>query len=351
VKAGAFRASPRRADYTPPMRSLRFAPPLVMLLALTSALADCACSEPPPDERAACSVEADCTGEEQCVELPDSGRLCTLVCDADAPCPAGQACVDEGGVLSCVELIESRGLGQLCVSDRECASGACVGPDEFDEFFCAALCALDDECPEEEFCFLADHRRVCLRPLFPQISAGAACARGPRECESRACVKVLATDDTGVCVDGCEPDVGCDGARNCVELPGGAHACIEYAVDGESCESALVCEHLRCLTDDDDSQLCTRTCTGDEACLDGWVCIPTQAGDDACMPIREGAGAAGASCASKRDCLSGQCAGFGEFGTLCADPCDADGLCDDGALLCWEITDGDDLCGPVPTAP
>lgn len=333
------------------MRSVAWTLPVVTAL---FALSDCACSEP-EEERPPCSTQEDCTGEELCIELPDR-RVCGVTCGADNPCPSGQACVDEAGVLSCRELILDRELGQLCQSDRECLSGACVGPDEFGEFFCAAQCQADADCPDEEFCFLADHRRVCLRPLFPQIDAGAVCERGPRECSSRACVKIEEDDIAGYCVDQCTPEDGCTGERNCVQLPGGAHACIEYAPDGAECTSALVCENERCVRDDDDTQLCTRPCAGNDDCMADWVCVPTTEGDEVCMPIRDDAGGPGDTCSSRRDCTTGYCAHFNDdvnepptdFGTLCAEPCGQDGACD-ADTICWDLAEPDpDLCGPIP---
>lgn len=328
------------------MPSLRLSASLVVTLLLTH----CTCAGPVPADE--CQESTDCDGGALCVVETDGHRACAAVCGADNPCPEGSACVEDDGVFACYEIVGDLALGEACAKDTECLSGACVG-DETAGMFCAQPCVVDDECPTEQRCYVADQRKVCLEPLDDR-EAGEACTT-PRECASARCVQLLEGDDA-ICLDGCAPDEGCTGPRNCVELETGAHVCVDYVPDGTACTTPIICQRGRCVADEGGDGVCTGPCGEDESCADGWACVEDDEGAPICMPLTDQK-AAGEDCASARECASGHCARFAteteDFGTLCADPCipganEGEQTCADEELVCWEVPEGPDLCGPFP---
>lgn len=321
---------------------------LSLLVVVTVTLAQCTCgAQPPPDE---CATEDDCDGERVCVEEHDGRKACAAACGAENPCPAGSACLDQGGTFGCHAIVGDLALGEACEEDTECLSGACVGDDNAG-YFCAQPCTADDECASDERCYLADHRKVCLKPLEDR-AAGEYCDT-PRQCASARCVQ-LTNEDDAICLDGCTMDEGCTGPRNCVELTSGGHVCVDHVPDGTPCTTPLVCEHGRCIADTDGAAVCTGPCDDDGKCAAGWACVEDSEGAPVCMPVLEER-PAGETCSSARECASGHCARFAteteDYGTLCADPCVEDGeeqTCTDTSLVCWEVPSGTDLCGPFP---
>lgn len=327
------------------MHSARLLPASLVALALSG----CTCAGPAPADE--CQSATDCDAGALCVVEADGHRACAAVCGAENPCPAGSACVEEDGAFACYQIIGDLELGAACGKDTECRSGACVGDDTAGKF-CAAPCEHDDECPAEERCYVADQRKVCLEPLDDR-AAGEACST-PRECQSARCVQLL-EGDAAICLDGCVPAEGCSGPRNCVELVTGANVCVDYVPDGTACTTPIVCQHGRCI-DDGSGGVCTGPCGDDGACAGGWACVEDSEGAPICMPLVDEK-AAGEACSSARECASGHCARFAtdseDFGTLCADPCvpgegDAPATCTDDELVCWEVAEGPDLCGPFP---
>ena len=139
----------------------------------------------------------------------------------------------------------------------------------------------------------------------------------------------------------------------CVGLNDDDSVCVEPIDDGEACTGPLRCVGGHCVEDVDGSNLCTRDCETADVCVAGWQCVRAE-GDDLCLPPIDDR-VAGADCESARECASGYCAHFGtddvDFGTLCADPCNVDGGCADGELVCWDVNPDPDLCGPFPVAP
>lgn len=324
---------------------------LFPLVVVTLMLSRCNCvgSEAPPDE---CADETDCDGGAVCVLETDGHRACAAVCGAENPCPEGSACVEQDGTFGCLEITGDLELGEACGTDTECSSGACVGDDENGRF-CAQPCTDDDGCPSAERCYVVDHRKVCLSPLDDR-AAGEQCDT-PRQCASARCVQVIDGEEA-ICLDGCVVDEGCSGPRNCVELDSGAHVCIDYVVDGTPCTTPIVCQHGRCIADIDGEALCTGPCAEDGSCADGWACVVDDDGAPVCMPLLDQR-AAGEDCTSARECASGHCARFAteteDYGTLCADPCveganPDEQTCTDPELVCWQVSDGPDLCGPFP---
>ncbi len=331
----------------PPVRVLL---PLALVV-VTLAMAQCTCvGGGPPDE---CATETDCAGGAVCVRELDGHLACAAVCGVENPCPEGSACVEDEGTFACLGIIGELELGEACGEDTECLSGACVG-DDVAGHFCAKPCSADGECPSAQRCYVADQRSVCLEPLDDR-AAGEQCET-PRQCAGARCVQLLEGDEA-ICLDGCLPEQGCSGPRNCVELDTGAHVCVDHVPDGTACTSPIVCEHGRCIADVDGASLCTGPCGADDTCAGGWVCVEDDEGAPVCMPLLDDK-AAGETCSSARECQSGHCARFAtetdDYGTLCADPCiegdtPEQPTCSDEALVCWQVSEGPDLCGPFPT--
>ncbi len=301
-----------------------------------------------------CRTSDDCGASEVCVPDDEEGaNACVRPCAADQACVAGLACVprDDGSFEgACLSLTGQLEVGDACASDRECRSGACEG---FGSGVCAAQCTDDGTCDDAALrCVLAGLRRVCVAPTGDG-DAGAGCTDS-RQCSSGTCVDppdpVAGEESPPVCADNCDEATDCARAGDaCVRLQGGARACLEPLADGLECQAASACAGGFCLEDLDGKLKCASACVDDD-CAEGAVCVDDTEGNRVCMPQLD-TRAAGEPCTSARECASGHCAHFAtdneELGTLCADPCDADGNCT-GGLVCWIDDGGTDVCGPVP---
>jgi hypothetical protein len=299
-------------------------------------------SPPAPLIGSSCASTEECEDALFCVD-----NACARGCAADLPCAAGQACVarDDGSFEgACLALTDDVPDGAACADDRECASGACLGA-------CLAVCQVGGACPSaDERCTLQGLRHVCALPLDDR-AAGEACSSS-LECASGTCV-IAPGDDVAqaACADACSNDIGCGQGEVCVRLTGGGRACLTPLADGAVCQANGACAGGHCVLDIDDTKKCASECPP-PGCAAGFVC-QEQAdvdGNDLCLPLLD-TRASGADCTSERQCASGHCAHFAagadDFGTLCADPCDAAGQCE-APLVCWADPEGTDVCGPAP---
>lgn len=171
------------------------------------------CFEPRP-VGTVCRSDADCN-QGLCmkmdayplgVELADS--RCVSACCSDSDCPEQSVCVvSDAGVRVCLPVsIAARGKnasGDACVSDAECASGACVGGR------CLSRCSTDASC-KSGACILSPggprepRRWACMEASLGRESAGAACSGfDPTACRSGLC------SDEGSCVKACGHDADC----------------------------------------------------------------------------------------------------------------------------------------------
>jgi hypothetical protein len=312
----------------------------VVLLALF-AVPRCTCGSAPTPE---CTEDVDCEGNDVCLFPEDGEPLCARQCGAEVQCDVGTACVENtDGSFACAPIVDERGIGEACDEDTQCTSGACVGDDE-NVKRCVVLCTEDTECGDGELCYVVDQRKVCLEPLDDR-AAGDACST-PRECASARCAGVPPDEDAPVCLDGCVPEDGCAGERGCVPLNSGGHVCVALLADGETCFHENACENGRCVTDVDESVICTGPCGDDAPCADDWLCLEDAEGAPICLPKTD-TKAALAACESARECASGHCGNF-QGDTLCADPCDENDGCVDENTVCWTADVGTSLCGPIP---
>jgi hypothetical protein len=329
------------ARYNLPMRLVLAT--AVAALAAAAALAPAACGKP------SCVLDTECGSGFVCTEEPGaSTRTCTQACAADLGCPAGFACVERtDGVFEgiCLTLTGDRAVGEACIRDTECASGACNRGDT--RSVCVETCNLLLPCEDpEERCTLDGVRYICAVPLDDRL-AGETCT-DPRQCASGTCVRPPG-DEPAICADNCSASVACsDSELVCVRLEGGARACLAPLEDGAACLSSETCDGGFCIEDVDGTARCASACLRG-GCEDGFACVKDAERNEVCMPLLDDR-ASGEACSGARDCRSGHCARFvtneRDFGTLCADPCD-EGQCE-GGLVCWENPVGPDVCGPQP---
>jgi len=228
-----------------------------------------------------CGSDDECVGND-CSDTP-AGRICTQDCDPLRPslgCPPGMYCSNVGGCDGkCVSGAPgSGGNGADCTEDTECASLFCVDP--------------------------GDGRQRCLDPC-----------RG----------------DEGVCLAG----------EACAAVPGACGGCVGAGIVagrrglGEPCATDDDCHSGSCL-EDGASTYCTRDCTDDEACADGFHCR-----DELC--VRGVRGGVGNRCIDNSDCSEGNlCARSGDR-SWCTTFCDSE-MCPEG----FECVDagGAMVCSP-----
>lgn len=319
-------------------------PKLLLPIAATLALFS-AC--PPPNE---CADDTGCADGQRCV--PDGGRLvCLASCNADRPCPNGQACVLEpsGDAATCREIEGNLENRRECTEDTQCLSGACVGEDGGVKV-CVAVCTDDADCGEDR-CFAVGPRQVCVTPLDDRDD-GAACDSA-LECASTRCVVLPHIDpDEGRCVSACEDAQTCGEGEGCAALVEGGQVCIVLAEGGEACFNDETCAEGSCVIDDaqNEAEICAGECDADLACAAGFACVNDQEGIARCLPTIEQRDP-GETCSSARECGSGFCGDFssgGEgFGAECAVQCDDAGGCE-GERVCYQTEVGPGLCGPIP---
>lgn len=284
-----------------------------------------------------CAEDADCAATETCAVADDGARICTSDCSAVNPCPEGEACTQVDGARICVAAGEGE-LGDECDDNAQCASGACVLAGETS--VCVILCEDDSDCSGAARCYTTDLARVCLTPVDDRV-VGEACT-SPTQCDSGLCAS-QATDDA-TCVAPCGEGESCGGGTLCAELQSGERACLRGLDDGEICTTPDLCKSGRCVADDDGTRICTGACPGWD-CEPGWSCVASLAGDRICMPNTDSR-AAGETCESARDCEDPFCVNFGEdIGVRCAPACEQDVLCDE-PMVCWEVDDQPNVCGP-----
>ncbi|MBU1430683.1 matrixin family metalloprotease [Myxococcota bacterium] len=206
--------------------------------------------------------------------------------------PTSGACVR--GVAPATQL---GGLGDECGAVA-CQLGLrCVSDPEFAYAYCAGACA-NGTCPTDFVCTaLEDGGDMCLRAPPPtqgeDCTAEGLCAHGYICLQDALNADQItgepATYCTVTCADGACPD----GFR-CISLGGGSTACemAPFAGDnhdevGEpcwidpeedwrepSCGGGLLCVEYQMGSDGPTERgYCTKTCTADDCCPDGWGCL------------------------------------------------------------------------------
>ncbi len=235
-----------------------------------------------------CESDSECASF-YCRDPGDGNQRCLQPCGGDeGTCFYGEVCVAAaGGCAGCVDaaLVSSpRGLGEACSDSSECRNGAtCV--DERGVRYCAASCAVDEECGDGFYC------------------------RGMRD------------GVPGLCIRGLRGGLG--------------DACIENGDCGRG---------TFCATSGARSW-CTRLCTegGDECPEDTFRCTEAEGGR-VCEPVRS---LVGESCVASEDCISGLCAGVGNA-RVCTRFCGPELACAPG-LECVATGSADTAVCILPT--
>lgn len=241
-----------------------------------------------------CSDSARCGNEEdKCVTLASTGEsMCSRACDLDGEraCPDGYTCAELEDTstgclpnsLTCVERCEGVACGANmacdpwtgqcaavlglcdtgCLRDGLCGGvdDICIAPDNAGaESFCATACETSFDCPLDYFCAALEERELGV------------------------CVPLTLTCITDRC-DGvdCGPDANCDvrtGACVTREL-GLCDPCGE--LDSPSCGGP---DDLCLGLPEPGGVICSRDCTGTDACPDGYTCsVLSNTTRKACIP-------------------------------------------------------------------
>ena len=212
-------------------------------------------------------------GGRQCV--PSDGR-CEARCLGDEACSTGFQCVDG----RCARRGGFEGLCAPCTSDVECADGLCLENPGRSLRACAPACGSDGDCPEGGVCLSMDSgQQVCV-PRTGQCPVGVG-AVGSRchadtQCASGLCLFQGQEQRGGRCVRSCP----CPAGERCVVLASGSTSvCVAGSGrDGDRCNHPVDCEGAFCLHLATES-ICSRSCRGDDECVQGWTCAVT-AGDE-----------------------------------------------------------------------
>lgn len=306
-----------------------------------------------------CENDADCSGDESCVDgscVDGGGGLledtpCTAESEA-AACGVGAYCQDTG---FCAVLPTCAG-GEACPDGLMCndATGSCVSAPS-----CEGCCT-PGSCDDGRWC---NGVEVCS-PSSGQCSSGSPPCEGSLSvCDeaSRTCLCDDSSDCTapetcsgGAC--GCVPD--CDGKQCGSDGCGGAcGGCAAEDVCNEAgqCECQPSCTNRECGSDGCDGAC--GACDIGETCTSGGQCecVPDcdgkQCGDDgcggSCGACASGACSANGQCNCVPDCAGRECGDDGcggSCGPCTTGSCDASGTCgctpDCAGLEC-----GNDGCG------
>jgi MYXO-CTERM domain-containing protein len=286
-----------------------------------------------------------CAADDECVGLTCretvAGQLCTTACSPLRPefgCDPGFYCARSTGCEGyCVPLQGERGeLGneEPCTSNEQCASLFCADP--------------------------GDGRRRCLQPCRGDAGmclAGEACAAVTNDCG--ACVdESILFADRGV-GEGCTDNSNCRSDR-CYEDAGRSYCTRACTADAE-CPNGFHCRGSEgvcaagprgdigdpCLGNDDcrdrtfcasrlDQSWCSRICNEQDPCPEGFDCVPA-GGTTICAPRLA---LLGDPCTADEACVSGTCAiPAGATTGVCTRMCSPDAPCSTG-FECRRSDDG-----------
>ncbi len=218
-----------------------------------------------------CTVESQrCTVEGEICDTTTTPFRCVNVGCTDEECVGASFCNPVTG-----ECEVSRGAGEACGRDIECASQVCSPMERFGFApvppggICAQACCSDNDCPSDQFCWASGSGgRTCLpastqsavtgRTTLGAGAAYAACSSGA-ECRSGRCDSTL-----GRCIHACRRSGDCPGGMTCVQrlLAGVVNAYCAPALgeQNDSCGGDLDCSVADC------QSLCG---FGDNCCISG----------------------------------------------------------------------------------
>ena len=285
---------------------------------------------------------------QQCV--PADGQ-CQDRCLGDADCPHGFLCTDG----RCSHQPDHQGLCAPCGDSGDCQNGLCVqGADG--RSVCAPRCVEGANCPNGSVCAQlgGSEESACLpRTGKCPVGVGATGRRcsASEDCASGLCLRAEGVG-SGRCVDACVSGQ-CPAGQQCRGL-GGAEICIGFeGADGAPCSSGATCSGGLCVSLASES-ICSRSCSPDTPCAEGWACKAVAGDRMACLPQTQG-GDLGAMChAGASACESSLCL-IKRTGPVCTRRCDerldcpenwgclsveGRGMPEGGATVCVPVEEG-----------
>ena len=287
---------------------------------------------------ASCTLDDECVGQRCAEVVPGAGTVCTEECDPMRPelgCPAGFFCAS-GGLGVCEGLCAPGAVGtglieDPCGANTDCLTGNCVDPGDGTQR-CLAFCRGD--------------RGDCL--------AGEVCIAGPGSCG--ACVpQRLYAGPYGV-GEPCDEDEQCQSGYCFTDQ--GVSYCSRMCTDDEACGEGFHCREMSCvrgpreaigggcITNEDcrsgfcassgGRSWCSAFCMGDDECPVGFMCTPVDDTTSVCAP---NLGLTGDSCDDNVECASGLCAMGTRAGSVCTEQCGPGDACSPG-FECVRIDGG-----------
>ena len=246
-----------------------------------------------------------------------------------------------------------------CIDDDDCAAGGICLNLEPNRSFCGEPCQ-NGRCPDNAACFelrsggtqCAPIARVCSDEGVGEFADGDYCF-GSNQCgEGRMCYP---TADSAQCASTCTPGRGECARGRCVPLGGDeiAGLCLVGGdiPFGEACEDHTDCATTLCLPIDEETSLCSDTCTPAADDCPAGICIETMDPTLPAVCIPPGEGPFGAACDSNLDCASTMCVPLNDDEAVCSRACDpALERCPGGR--CFETGDADPagICIPLGDA-
>ncbi|HJK90014.1 MAG TPA: S1 family peptidase [Polyangiaceae bacterium LLY-WYZ-15_(1-7)] len=249
-------------------------------------------------------IDADCAADTECASLfcadpGDGRRRCLDPCEGDTgTCLDGEVCAAAAGACGgCVPadlVVGSRGLGEVCASDEECASGRCF--EERGDAYCTRGCEDDTGCADGFHCRdLTETDAICVRGDRGGVGSG--CVANA-DCDTD--LFCATRGDVSWCSSFCDSGEDCPPDFQCVDV-GGAAICVpDRGTIGSPCATGEECISGVCESVGPAGELmCTRLCSGDNLCEPGFVCERTADGVSAvCVPSVEPASGGGGGCSA-----------------------------------------------------
>lgn len=223
-----------------------------------------------------CAEGDECAPGEICApgRIEGDPSFCTRSCNMERPCPDEYICEPRGGVSLCNTPIEYAGIGEAC--SPSCSEGLLCLDDGSDQY-CSAACTLPGSCPSGFSCrpgALNACARITSAPSVGEPCTDETGCSGDYECLE------LPNRELRYCSYPCEeircPSfMECDGegeAARCIHLPYTrtlGDECVSEAFDESTvgCDEPLTCER------DGDRRRCTRDCSVDNPCPEGFGCV------------------------------------------------------------------------------
>ncbi len=244
-----------------------------------------------------CPQGDECAAGEICApgRVTDDPAFCTRRCSSDRPCPGEYICEPRGGVSLCNTPITYAQIGEPC--SPSCAEGLLCLNDGSEEY-CSVACTFPGSCPQGYRCrpgALNACGKVTTSPSIGEPCEEGEMCSGDYECLS------LPNRELNYCTYHCEelrcpPFMECDGEgeeARCIHSPYArqlGEECVTEARDLSTvgCVEPLTCERDR------DRKRCTKDCSVDVPCPNGFGCVdrpdsPPNLSIGRCMPGVESA--------------------------------------------------------------